>query len=356
MVEVQDIFRRYGKTFLESHRLSPVQMKAFRSIQHCRTSTLGAHIDACDACGFEKISYNSCRNRHCPKCQSTACEQWVEKQNQYLLNTNYFHVVFTLPEELNSVMLQNQTLAYRLFFKSVSETLLELCGDKKYLGATPGITAVLHTWGQNLMYHPHIHCIVTGGGLTDEKRWRQSRKKFFLPVKVLSAKFRGKLLFYLKRAGLHFDSVLYHKPWVIYCKPPFTNPSTVINYLGRYTHRVAISNNRILALKDGEVSFRWKDYRDGCQKVMTISATEFIRRFMLHILPQAFRKIRHYGLLAARNKLERIHLCQRMTKTPMPIPLTPTELLQKICSKDFPLCPCCGIGHFTRAPPSASIA
>jgi len=349
MIELQDIINQHGGEFLENHTLSPVQAKAFRAIGCCRTATLGAHIDTCDECGFEKISYNSCRNRHCPKCQTFTKEQWIEKQNQYLLKTGYFHVVFTLPEELNSVMLRNQEMAYGLFFKAVSETLLELCADSKYLGATPGITTVLHTWGQNLMYHPHIHCIVTGGGLTKDGKWRASRQKFFLPVKVLSRKFRGKFLFYMKQAGLEFGSALYQDKWVVYCKPPFKNASKVIEYLGRYTHRVAISNHRILAMKDGKVTFSWRDYRDNNKKKnMTITAAEFIRRFVLHILPSGFRKIRHYGILAARDKTSRITLCKKLTRTKFKMvhPTTTLERLQKLFGKDFDLCPCCGIGHF----------
>jgi len=353
MIEAQDIFNQHGTEFLENHTLSPVQGKAFRAIGACRTAALGAHVNACDKCGFEKISYNSCRNRHCPKCQTLTKEQWVEKQNQYLLNTAYFHVVFTLPEILNTVMLQNQEKAYKLFFKAVSETLLELCADKKYLGATPGITAVLHTWGQNLMYHPHIHCIVTGGGLTKENTWQSSRKKFFLPVKVLSRKFRGKFLSFLMQAGLPFDASLHRSEWVVYCKPPFKNASKVIEYIGRYTHRVAISNHRILALKDGKVTFSWRDYRDNKKKTMTITAIEFIRRFMLHILPSGFRKIRHYGLLASRNKSKKISLCRKLTRTKFKavICATVVERLQKLFGLDFDLCPCCGIGHMVRGSP-----
>jgi len=354
MIEVQDIFSQFGGKFLENHTLSPNQGKAFRAIQNCRTSALGAHVDSCDECGFEKISYNSCRNRHCPKCQTLAKEQWVEKQNQYQLNIGYFHVVFTMPEKLNPVMLRNQETAYGLFFKAVSETLLELCADNKYLGAMPGITTVLHTWGQNLMYHPHIHCIVTGGGLTSNNKWRASRKKFFLPVKVLSRKFRGKFLYFLKQAGLLFDSALYRDEWVVYCKPPFKNASRVIEYLGRYTHRVAISNHRILALKNGMVTFSWRDYRDNNKKkIMMVTATEFIRRFMLHILPSGFRKIRHYGILAARDKSKRILLCKKLTRTKFKTSTceTTTERLLKLFGADFDLCPCCGIGHLARGSP-----
>ena len=358
MIELQDIINQHGAEFLEAHTLSPVQTKALCAISHCRTSALGAHIDTCDKCGFDKISYNSCRNRHCPKCQTFTKEQWVEKQNQYLLDTSYFHVVFTLPEELNSIMLQNQESAYGLFFKAVSQTLLELCANPRYLGATPGITAVLHTWGQNLMYHPHIHCIVTGGGLTKESKWRSSRKKFFIPIKVLSRKFRGKFLFFLKQAGFTFESALYQKDWVAYCKPPFKNAEKVIAYLGRYTHRIAISNHRILRLEDGKVTFSWRDYRDNRKKTMTVTATEFIRRFMLHILPSGFRKIRHYGILAARDKSKRIAVCRRLTQTTFKVvhPGTTLEKLRNILGADFNLCPCCGIGHFTRAPPDKATA
>lgn len=354
MIEVQDIFNQYGGEFLKTNRLSPVQAKAFRAIRTCRTSALGAHVDSCDACGFEKISYNSCRNRHCPKCQTLTKEQWVEKQNQYLLNTNYFHVVFTLPDKLNPIVFQNQKIVYGLFFKAVSETLLELCVNPKYLGAKPGITTVLHTWGQNLTFHPHIHCIVTGGGLATDGRWRASRKKFFLPVKVLSRKFRGKFLFFLKQSELQFDSALYRDEWVVYCKPPFKDASKVIAYLGRYTHRVAISNYRILKLDDGKVTFSWRDYRDGNKKkTMSVTAVEFIRRFMLHILPAGFRKIRHYGILAARDKSKRISLCKKLTHTKFKAtpPTTTIERLRKMFGMDFDLCPCCKTGHLARASP-----
>jgi len=355
MIELQDIINQFGGEFLKTHTLAPVQGKAFRAIENCRTSTLGAHIDICDECGFEKISYNFCRNRHCPKCQTFTKEQWIEKQNQYLLNTGYFHVVFTLPGELNAVLLQNQEIAYGLFFKAVSETLLELCADSKYLGAKPGITTVLHTWGQNLMYHPHIHCIVTGGGLTNDGRWQGSRKKFFIPVKVLSRKFRGKLLFYLKQAGLSFDSALHRDEWIVYCKPPFKNASKVIEYLGRYTHRVAISNNRILELEDGKVTFSCRDYRDNNKKkTMTVTSVEFIRRFMLHVLPSGFRKIRHYGILATCDKSVRISLYKKLTQTILSvsgIAKTTLDKLRKILGSDFDLCPCCGVGRLSRACP-----
>ncbi len=356
MLEVQSIFQRFGSDYLKNHPLSPVQAKAFRAICNCRTAGLGAHLDTCDHCGFVKISYNSCRNRHCPKCQAFAREQWIEKQNSHRLNTNYFHVVFTLPEELNAVFLRSQKTAYTLFFHAVSQTLLELCASHTYLGAVPGITAVLHTWGQNLMYHPHIHCIVTGGGLTGNGKWRTSRKKFFLPAKVLSRKFRGKLLSFLKQAGFSFPSNLYHKEWVVYCKPPFKSVGKVIEYLGRYTHRIAISNSRLLQVQDSKVSFSWRDYRDHSRKkVMTLSAAEFIRRFMLHVLPPGFCKIRHFGIFAPRDKSARMNLCRKLTATSFcpPKPASALDTLRKMLGQDFDRCPCCGIGRLARASPAS---
>ena len=370
-LEVQDILLQYGDNFLQKHNLSAVQMKAFRDILCCRSEALGAHVDVCDVCGHQEISYNSCRNRHCPKCQSLAKQRWIEKQEQYLLDVGYFHVVFTLPDILNIVMLQNQETMYNLFFKAVSETLLELGYDQKYLGAKIGITAVLHTWGQNLLYHPHIHCIVPGGGLTKDGKWIYSRKKFFIPVKVLSRKFRGKFLALLRHAKLHFYgsaedlnlpesfdtflAVLYQKEWVTYCKPPFKNAAKVVRYLGRYTHRVAITNNRIVKLEDGYVTFNWRDYSDDNKiKTMTVTAEEFIRRFFLHILPSGFRKIRHYGILASRDKSIRIALCRKLMNTLVSTITAlrkPLEILQEIFGTQFNLCPRCGVGHLIRASP-----
>jgi hypothetical protein len=376
MIEVQDIFREHGQAYLRSFTPSPVQLKALRDICSCRTAALGGHLDICGECGHQAISYNSCRNRHCPKCQTLKKEQWVEKQERNLLNIGYFHVVFTIPSELNPVMYQNQEVMYNLFFKAVSETLLELGANEKYLGAKLGITAVLHTWGQNLLYHPHIHCIVPGGGLTADGKWRESRKKFFIPVKVLSKKFRGKFMAYLRQAKLNFFgsvenlnipgnfsafvSDLYKKNWVTYCKPPFENASKVVKYLGRYTHRVAISNNRILRMEDGLVTFNWRDYSDGNRvKEMTVAAVEFIRRFLMHILPPGFHKIRHYGILASKDKSDRIALCKKLTGThiiPVHLLRTPIEILQDILGDKFNLCPRCGVGHLTRAPPDAATA
>ena len=376
MIELQDIFREHGGEYRLNHWLSPVQYKAFWAILNCRTAVLGAHIDKCDHCAHEQISYNSCRNRHCPKCQAIAKEQWIEKQEQDLLNVGYFHVVFTIPDNLNPLMYQNQETLYKIFFKAVSETLLDLGRDKKYLGAKLGITTVLHTWGQNLNYHPHIHCIIPGGGLTDDGRWVYSRKKFFIPVKVLSKKFRGKFMAYLRQANLnfygsleelkipgHFDSFvssMYHKSWVTYCKPPFENASKVLAYLGRYTHRVAISNNRILKLENGLVTFKWRDYKHANKvKEMTVTAEEFIRRFLFHVLPAGFRKIRHYGILASKNKSIRITLCKKLTNTSVSndfLPRKAIDILRERLGDGFNLCPRCGVGHLVRASPLSEIA
>jgi len=369
MLELQDIFRQHIDGFLKTHKLTSIQTKAVNAILSCRTAALGAHVDYCDECGYERISYNSCRNRHCPKCQTFAKEEWIDKQTQNLLGCKYFHVVFTVPAVLRKVFYQHQALMYTLLFKAASETLLELCADKKYLGAKPGINTILHTWGQNLSYHPHLHCIVTGGGLTDAGAWKTGRKKFFLPIKVVSRKFRGKLLCFLQRQGLVFSGdlshlndpgqfgalidTLYSTEWVVYCKPPFGDAGKVINYLGRYTHRVAISNNRLVNSGDDVVTFRWRDYTDGNkQKVMTIKADEFIRRFLMHILPKGFRKIRHYGIFASRDKGDRMTLCKWLTGTYV----TPTresvlERLARILGDDFNICPCCNTGHLSRASP-----
>jgi len=370
MIEVQDLFSQYGDEYLLNHNLSPIQLKAFFDILRCRTSALGSHLDICDECGYQAISYNSCRNRHCPKCQTLAKEQWIENQERNLLNVGYFHIVFTIPDELNLVVYQNQTLMYNLFFKAVSETLLALGKNKKYLGAKLGITAVLHTWGQNLLYHPHIHCIVPGGGLTIDNRWVTSSKKFFIPVKVLSKLFRGKFMALFRQAAVQFRgaiselniptqfesfvSNLYKKDWITYCKPPFENASKVVKYLGRYTHRVAISNNRILKMENGYVTFNWRDYKDANKvKILTVTAEEFIRRFMMHILPSGFRKIRHFGILASKDKSKRIKLCKKLTNTPFLFdqPRKPLEILRDRLGNDFNLCPLCRIGHMLRASP-----
>jgi len=347
-----------------------------QAIEGCRTALLGGHVDQCDHCGHLEISYNSCRNRHCPKCQFLRKEHWIEARRKDLLPIPYFHVVFTLPAELNPLFLRNRRILYDLFFLSVSETLRELAQDPKRLGAGIGFMAIVHTWGQNLMDHPHIHCIVTGGGLSPTKnRWISCQKGFFLPVRVMSKLFRNKFLDYLKKSyesgelafydsmgylrqpkAFHlFRKQFYQKKWVVYCKPPFNGAEGVLKYLSRYTHRIAISNERILKLEDGQVSFRWRDYSAGDQaKIMTVAAEEFIRRFLLHVLPAGFVKIRHYGLLANRNRKNNITLCRKLlgccpteTQDNEP-PSTWQEYLLKISGVDVTQCPACKKGHLFR--------
>lgn len=374
MISLQDIFCEYGDAFLAAHKLSEVQHKAYHAILNCRTQAMGCHIDSCDNCGHEIISYNSCRNRNCPKCQTFAKEMWIKKQENYLLGVGYFHVVFTVPSEINALMLHNQPQLYNLFFRAVKETLLELGANPKHLGATIGATCILHTWGQNLSYHPHIHCIIPAGGLKGTQNWVNSRKKFFIPVKVLSAKFRGKFLALLREmtgqllfiednerfiqtpgAFDNFFKLLYSKPWVTYVKKPFKHASCVINYLGRYTHKIAISENRIIKCENGRITFKWRDYRNANKnKLMTLDAVEFIRRFMMHVLPARFTKIRHVGILASRNKTVRIALCQKLTHSKYFCmeKVLKHEVLVAILGEHFNLCPVCKKGSLSRASPS----
>ncbi|HWT74941.1 MAG TPA: IS91 family transposase [Mobilitalea sp.] len=371
MPEIQDILIQYADDYCRNHSISYTQQKVINALMKCRTSSLGGHVTVCDECGHEQISYNSCKNRHCPKCQTLTKEKWIDNQKFNLLNVGYFHVVMTVPHSLHPVMLQNQEVCYNILFKAAAETLAELSGDKKYLGAQTGFTGILHTWGQNLMFHPHIHCIVPGGGLNKLLQWIPSKKKFFLPVKVVSRKFRGKFLALLKKAfydgelAFHnqikyleflqefenFLTPIYKQEWVVYCKPPFKTAATVVEYLGRYTHRVAISNNRILDCKDGNVTFKWRDYKDNNKwKVMTITAQEFIRRFLLHVLPGGFMKIRHYGILGNRNKTKKLKLCKMLTNTPIikKAVLSTTELIEKLIGKKAFLCPCCNSNRLSR--------
>ena len=362
MPEVQDILREYGDAYLMKHKTSYAQRKVMTALASCRTSALGAHKIVCEDCGHTEISYNSCRNRHCPKCQTFSKERWIDKQKASLLPVGYFHVVFTLPDLLNSVLFQNQEIAYDLMFKAVWDTLRELSADKKYLGAETGVTSILHTWGQQLVYHPHIHCIVSGGGITKSGKWLYSRKKFFLPMRVMAKLFRGKFLAYLRaeynRLNFFGDSEYlnnpesfqnlmqscYSKDWIVYSKPPFKTVNTVVEYLGRYTHRVAISNNRILSVKDSRVTFVWKDYRDNNKrKVMTITAEEFIRRFMLHVLPKGFNKIRHFGYLGSRSRSVKLSICRAALRVRNTyIPKTSTELLERMGVKPYCRCAVCG--------------
>lgn len=360
MYEIQDILLQYGAAFCASHNISMEQKKVMTALSECRTAAMGAHKIICDDCGHTEISYNSCRNRHCPKCQTFNKEKWIDKQKTYLLPVGYFHVVFTLPDILNPVVYQNQRTAYNLMFKAVWETLHELSSDKKYLGAEIGVTAVLHTWGQQLAYHPHIHCIVSGGGITKDGKWIPSRKKFFLPMRVMAKLFRGKFLASLRQSKLeffnesaylndpvNFDQFIrtcYEKEWIVYSKPPFRSAETVVEYLGRYTHRVAISNNRILSAENGKVSFTWKDYKDGNRrKLMTVSADEFLRRFLLHVLPKGFNKIRYFGFLGSRYRAAKLQMCRKVLKvTAFHHARSTDEILHKMGIIPCSVCPICG--------------
>lgn len=372
--EVADIFRSYGPDYRERHGSAmPIRhLRAMRAIETCRTAELGGHVDECDHCGALRVSYNSCRNRHCPKCQSLDKERWLEDRKQDLLPTRYFHIVFTLSQQLRPLALRNQKVVYNLLFRAASETLKTLTKDPKHLGAEVGFIMVLHTWSQTLMDHPHLHCIVTGGGLSsDGTQWIPCKEDFFLPVKVLSRLFRGKLIDYLKEAwqkgklsspgevaylqqeGPFYDLLrdLYKQEWVVYCKPPFSNAKMVMEYLGRYTHRVAISNDRVVKIHNGQVTFRYRDRNDNDKmKLMTLNASEFIRRFLMHILPDGFMKIRHYGLLSNRNRKTKLATCKALLGVCPPDETGNSkeswqDLLTRITGRDPRLCPYCGKGR-----------
>ncbi|MGH8220753.1 MAG: IS91 family transposase [Steroidobacteraceae bacterium] len=335
-LEVADILRRYGDAYRAEHEgsVSSTQRRVMRAITACRTAALGGHVEACDECGHRRISFNSCRNRHCPKCQSLARAQWIEDRKAELLACPYFHVVFTLPEEIAAIAYQNKAVVYNLLFAATAETLCTIGADPKHLGAQIGFFAVLHTWGQNLMHHPHLHCVVPGGGLSaDGEHWVACRPGFFLPVRVLSRFFRRRFLELLgqafdrgeleflsalaelreRKAFLRYLDPLRSKEWIVYAKAPFAGPEQVLDYVGRYTHRVAISNNRLLGIEDGRVTFRWRDYRDGdATKTMTLTTAEFIRRFLLHVLPPGLQRIRYYGLLSNRHRQQNLERCRRL--------------------------------------------
>lgn len=321
--EVADVVRAHGDAYRRAHRPSAAQEAVLTHIAECRTAALGGHLEQCDGCGHQRLSYNSCRDRHCPKCQNTARAAWLTARLERLLPVPYFHVVFTIPDALNPLGLRNKKVLYDILFAAASQTLRTIAGDERHLGAQIGFTAVLHTWGQNLLFHPHLHCVVTGGGLSlDGTRWVAGRERYLVPVQVLAKLFRGKFLAALERAyrdgtlalagstaaladpvaWRRFRDRLYHKRWIVYAKPPFGGPEHVFRYLGRYTHRIAISNHRIVDIAGGRVTFSWKDYADGGKtKRMTLDAVEFLRRFLLHVLPHGFVRIRHYGLCASRN-------------------------------------------------------
>jgi hypothetical protein len=372
-VEVADVFGKHGQAYRESNKMPLNHIRTMCAIERCRTAELGGHVDECDCCGRIRISYNSCRNRHCPKGQFLKKEKWFEERKEDLLPVPYFHVVFTIPAILKPIALRNKRVLYNILFRSVSETLFELAGDPKHLGGKIGFISVLHTWGQNLMDHPHIHCIVTGGGLSrDATRWLSFRKRFFIPVKVLSRLFRGKVLFYLKKSWekgeLKFPGTiakiqdqfaalldgLYQMEWVLYVKSPFKDAEMLIDYLGRYTHRIAIGNHRILKMEDGHVFFLWRDYADGNKKkIMKLEASEFIRRFLLHVLPEKFVKVRYYGLLANRKSDTMLSRCRRLLSCSSKpknesVPETWQEFLLRACGLDLLTCPYCKKGRMIK--------
>ena len=370
-VEVGDIFRLYGEQFRHQYKLPSQHRKTMFALQHCRTPAMGSHTNTCDNCGHIRISNNSCRNRHCPKCQSLNKTKWIDKLSCDLLPVRYFHIVFTIPSELNRLVLVNREYLYDMLFAAASQSLITLAKDTKHLGAYTGMVAVLHTWGQNLMEHPHLHTIVPAGGWNETTQyWKCSRKKFFIHVKVISQVFRGKFLSMLKKAyqenQLKFEGeikplsiksnfkklldVIYNKDWVVYCKSPFKNASNIINYLGRYSHRVAISNDRILGIENDEVVFRWKDYKNNSkQKVMKLPAVEFIRRFLLHVLPKGFCKIRYFGIFAVRNRNTLLPLCRKafgsLIAKPKFSKLSWQELLFMLTGINLSACPVCNTGQ-----------
>jgi hypothetical protein len=354
--ELADVFRRYGQSYQRTHRVLASEQRVMRAVSVCRTQELGGHLDRCDVCGFERPAYNSCRNRHCPKCQSLAKAQWLEKQTSELLPVGYFHLVFTLPHELNRLILGNKKILLGFLFKAVSETLLEF-GQSRF-GGTVGIIAVLHTWDQKLKDHFHLHCLVPSGALSfDRSRWTAARKNFLFPVKALSLVFRGKFLDLLQRAcekgkipaANNEINASRQKSWIVYAKKPFGSPQTVLDYLGRYTHRVALSNDRILQVENGEVTLSYRDRKDGDQKkIMTLEAQEFIRRFLLHVVPDGFMRIRHFGFLANRSKKQALAQCRNLLKFHPALPQRPDQsakdLLLKITGVDLSRCPCCHKG------------
>ena len=354
--ELADIFRSHGQSYQRTHRLSASQQKVMRAVSVCRTQELGGHLKQCDTCGFEHPTYNSCRNRHCPKCQSLAKAKWLEKQTSELLPVGYFHLVFALPHEFNRLILAHKKIGLSLLFKAVSETLLEF-GQTRLKG-TLGIIAVLHTWDQTLKDHFHLHCLVPAGALSsDHSRWIGARPNFLFPVTALSQVFQGKFLALLQQAcdkgkippANNEIKASRQKSWVVYAKKPFGSPQTVLDYLGRYTHRVALSNERILSVQNGQVTLSYRDRKDGNRKTtIPLDAQEFIRRFLLHVLPDGFMRIRHFGFLANRSKKQALSQCRRLLKIEPALPETPKEsakdLLLRITGIDLSRCPSCHRG------------
>jgi len=381
-LEVADVFRHHGAAYRNAHagHLSDGQRRVMGAIEACRSAALGGHVEQCDGCGQIRVAYNSCRNRHCPKCQGLARAAWLADRRADLLPVPYFHVVFTMPVPIAEIAFQNKAVVYAILFAAAAETLRIIAADPKHLGAEIGFVAVLHTWGQNLHHHPHVHCVVPGGGPSaDGTRWVGCRPGFFLPAKVLSRLYRrlfltrlkaafdaGQLRFFGTLAGLQKPAMFTARlrplntiPWVVYAKRPFSRPEQVLDYLARYTHRVAIANSRLVALAAGRVSFLWKDYRHhDKRKVMALGADEFIRRFLLHVLPDGFHRIRHYGYLANGVRVAKLAHCRRLLTAPEPAQpaaaVNYRERYQQLTGRSLDLCPCCGgrmveIGIIPRA-------
>lgn len=374
--EVANIVQRYGETFRAQHPLPAEQLRLLRALELCRSAPLGGHIEQCGHCDHQRITYNSCRNRHCPKCQSLARSEWIERRKAELLPIGYFHVVFTVPQQLNSLALQNKEVFYNLLLTLAASTLQTIANDPIHLGAEIGLFAILHTWGQTLTHHPHVHCVVTGGGLRPGRDgWRSSAKRFFVSVRVLGKLFRGLFLSALQKAfdtnQLSFHGALapfaqpkvfrallaplYKRRWLVYAKPPFGGPEQVVTYLGRYTHSVAISNHRLRSIGNGQVTFQYKQYRSSqphLHREMTVSADEFLRRFLLHTLPPGFQRIRHYGLLASRSKVKNLALCREFLSTAPSPPARPdqparNEIKERLL-QPLLVCPKCRLGTMVR--------
>lgn len=374
--ELSQVIQRYGKEFIKEHPQPLFHLRTLHAIEHCRTMAMGGHVDSCDACGHIRVSYNSCRNRHCPKCQSTQRERWIISREQDLLPVSYFHIVFTLPESLNQLCARYPVIMYNTLFHAAWETIQAFSIDPKHLGAEPGMISILHTWGQQLWFHPHLHCIVAGGGINRQGKWKQAKSdgKFLFPVKAMSRVFRGKFMEKLRKwaksegIGLSASLVdnLYHHCWVVYAKQPFFGPQQVVEYLGRYTHKIAISNHRIKSIENGRVTFTWKDYRDGeKRKLMTLQADEFLRRFCQHILPGGYVRIRHYGFLSCRKKPLLRGLQQQIGLTAEKKEKLPWQEICKLrLGFDVETFPCCGKGKMVttqrwlpgRSPPMNIIA
>ena len=375
MNTVQDVFERFYYAYASVNKLSDQQQKAARAIINCHTEAMGANVSVCEECGHTDIHYNSCRNRHCPSCQGINKDVWADSRIEDTINAPYFHTVFTVPEQLHMIIYQNKEVLYNLMYKATAETIFTLTRDMKYLGAKTGFFSVLHTWRQDLGFHPHIHIVLVGGGLTDIGQWRSSGKKFFNPVKVLSKMFRGKFLaalkalyndgklnFYSHIDGFKdtsaFKSLLteaYKTDWYSYTKRAFSGPQAVVKYLSRYTHRIAVANSRIVGIGESTVTIKVRDRNaDGNQQV-TLDGSEFIRRFLMHVLPKGFVKIRYYGILATRNRKTVLVLCRQLTNTKKYVStlkgLKPVDILLLLFGKDVTLCPCCRKGKLVPMGP-----